>query len=54
MTCSWVSRGLSDFSKEFYEYTLPAMDIFENEDGNEFIVKIDLPGFAKKRHRAKY
>ena len=48
MTCSWVSRGLSDVSREFYEYTNPALDIFENEDGNELIVKIDLPGFAKK------
>jgi HSP20 family protein len=48
MTCSWVSRGLSDVSREFYEYTMPVMDIFENEDGNELIVKIDLPGFAKK------
>lgn len=48
MTCSWLSKGLSDFSREFYEFTMPAMDIFENEDGNELIVKIDLPGFAKK------
>jgi HSP20 family protein len=32
MTCSWVSRGLSDVSREFYEYTMPALDIFENKD----------------------
>ena len=48
MTCSWLSKGLDDFSREFYEFTMPAMDIFENEDGNELIVIIDLPGFAKK------
>ena len=48
MTCTWVSKGISDFSREFYEFTMPAMDIFENEDGNELVVKIDLPGFAKK------
>ena len=24
------------------------MDIYESEDGNELIVKIDLPGYAKK------
>ena len=27
---------------------MPAMDIFENEDGTELVVKIDLPGFAKE------
>jgi HSP20 family protein len=48
MTCSWVSRGLSDVSREFYEYAMPAIDMFENEDGNELIVKIDLPGYEKK------
>jgi HSP20 family protein len=48
MTCSWLSKGLNDFSREFYESTIPAMDIYESEDGNELIVKIDLPGFAKK------
>jgi HSP20 family protein len=48
MTCSWLFKGLSDFSREFYEFTMPAMDIYESEDGNELIVKIDLPGYAKK------
>jgi HSP20 family protein len=48
MTCSWLSKRLSDFSREFYEFTMPAMDIYESEDGNELIVKIDLPGYAKK------
>jgi HSP20 family protein len=48
MTCSWVSKGLSDFSREFYEFTTPAIDMFEDDDTNELIVKIDLPGYAKK------
>ena len=48
MTYSWVSKGLSDFSREFYEFTMPAIDMFEDDDTNELIVKIDLPGYAKK------
>jgi hypothetical protein len=28
MTCSWVSKGLNDFSGEFYEFTMPAVDMF--------------------------
>ena len=46
MACSWLTRGLGNFSREFYEYITPAIDIFEDE--NELIVKIDLPGYAKK------
>ena len=48
MTSSWVSKGLSDFSREFYEFTAPAIDMFEDDDTNDLIVKIDLPGYAKK------
>ena len=48
MTYSWISKGLSDFSREFYESTMPAIDMFEDDDTNELIVKIDLPGYAKK------
>ena len=48
MTCSWISKGLSDFSREFYESTMPPIDMFEDDDTNELIVKIDLPGYAKK------
>jgi HSP20 family protein len=48
MTCSWLTKGLNDFPREFYEFTTPAIDMFENEDGNELIVKIDLPGYEKK------
>ena len=46
MACSWLTRELGNFSREFYEYITPAIDIFE--DVNELIVKIDLPGYAKK------
>jgi HSP20 family protein len=46
MACSWLTRELGNFSREFYEYIPPAMDIFGDE--NELIVKIDLPGYAKK------
>jgi HSP20 family protein len=48
MTCSWISKELSDFSREFYEFTMPAIDMFEDDDTNKLIVKIDLPGYAKK------
>jgi HSP20 family protein len=48
MMCSWISKGLSDFSREFYESTMPPIDMFEDDDTNELIVKIDLPGYAKK------
>ena len=46
MACSWLTRELGNFSSEFYEYITPAIDIFEDE--NELVVKIDLPGYAKK------
>jgi HSP20 family protein len=39
-------RELGNRSKEFYEFIMPAIDMFE--DGNELIITIDLPGFAKK------
>ena len=41
-------QGANDFSREFYEFTMPAIDMFEGDDTNELIVKIDLPGYAKK------
>lgn len=46
MTCSWLSRELGNFSREFYELTMPAIDMLEDE--NDLVVKIDLAGFAKK------
>ena len=54
MTCSWLTKGLNDFSREFYEFTTPAIDMFENEEGSELIVKIDLPGYEKKGYQLKY
>jgi HSP20 family molecular chaperone IbpA len=33
-------------SREFYEFVMPAIDIIE--EGNDLVVTIDLPGFAKK------
>ncbi len=32
--------------REFYEFVMPAIDIIE--EGNDLVVTIDLPGFAKK------
>jgi hypothetical protein len=42
MICSWLSRELGNFSREFYELTMPDIDMFE--DGNDLVVKIDLAG----------
>lgn len=39
-------KELGNRSKEFYEFIMPAVDMFE--DGNELVVAVDLPGFAKK------
>ena len=39
-------RELGNRSKEFYEFIMPAIDMFE--DGNELVITIELPGFAKK------
>ena len=39
-------KELGNKSREFYEFIMPAIDMFE--DGNELVVTVDLPGFAKK------
>jgi HSP20 family protein len=39
-------KELGNRSREFYEFIMPAIDMFE--DGNELVITIDLPGFAKK------
>ncbi|MDQ6668441.1 MAG: Hsp20/alpha crystallin family protein [Thermoproteota archaeon] len=39
-------KELGNRSKEFYEFIMPAIDMFE--DGNDLIITIDLPGFTKK------
>jgi HSP20 family molecular chaperone IbpA len=41
-----LAKELDSKSREFYEFVMPAIDIIE--DGNELLVAIDLPGFAKK------
>jgi HSP20 family protein len=46
MAISWLSRELGNFSREFFELTMPAIDMFEDE--KHLVVKIDLAGFAKK------
>jgi len=39
------SREIGKRSREFYEFVMPAIDMYEDESG--LIVKIDLPGFKK-------
>lgn len=39
-------KELGNKSREFYEFVMPAIDMFE--DGNELVVTVDLPGFAKQ------
>jgi HSP20 family protein len=46
MAISWLSRELGNLSREFYELTMPAIDMFEDE--RDLVVKIDLAGFEKK------
>ncbi|MDQ4050128.1 MAG: Hsp20/alpha crystallin family protein [Thermoproteota archaeon] len=41
-----LAKEMEGRSREFYEFVMPAVDIIE--DGNDLIVTIDLPGFAKK------
>ena len=40
-----LSREIGKRSREFYEFVMPAIDMYEDE--NSLIVKIDLPGFKK-------
>ena len=39
-------KELDSRSRDFYEFVMPAIDMVE--DGNDLVVTIDLPGFAKK------
>ena len=41
-----VMKEINNKSKEFYEFVLPPVDMYE--DGNDLVVIIDLPGFDKK------
>lgn len=40
-----MMKEIGNRSREFYEFVLPAIDMYE--DGNDLVVLIDLPGFAK-------
>lgn len=40
-----IAKGLDNLSREFYEFVMPPVDVVK--EGNELIVTIDLPGFAK-------
>jgi HSP20 family protein len=40
-----LCRELHKGSQEFYAFVMPAIDMYE--DGNDLVVEIDLPGFAK-------
>jgi HSP20 family molecular chaperone IbpA len=39
-------KEIGNRSREFYEFVLPPVDIFE--DGTELVIVVDLPGFQKK------
>jgi HSP20 family protein len=41
-----IMKEIGNRSREFYEFVLPPVDIYE--DGTELVVIIDLPGFQKK------
>ena len=40
-----LAKELDGRSREFYEFVMPAIDMVE--DGDDLVVIIDLPGFAK-------
>ncbi len=40
-----LSREIGKRSREFYEFVMPAIDMYEDENG--LIIKIDLPGFKR-------
>jgi HSP20 family protein len=44
-----LSREMGKRSREFYEFVMPAIDMYE--DANDLIVKIDLPGFKRDEIR---
>lgn len=39
-------KEIGNRSREFYEFVMPPVDIFE--EGTELVIVIDLPGFQKK------
>jgi HSP20 family protein len=49
----YAARGLlgelDKTTQEFYEFIMPAIDMYE--DGNDWVIEIDLPGFRKRRYQ---
>ena len=41
-----IMKEIGNRSREFYEFVLPPVDIYEN--GTELVIIVDLPGFQKK------
>lgn len=41
-----LMRELGNKSREFFEFVMPALDMYE--DGSDLVVLIDLPGFSKQ------
>ena len=41
-----VAKEIGNKSREFYEFVLPPVDMIE--EGDNLVVKIDMPGFSKK------
>ena len=41
-----LARELDSRSREFFEFVMPAIDMYE--DGTDLVVAVDMPGFAKK------
>ena len=46
-----IMKEIGNRSREFYEFVLPPVDIYE--DAIELVVIVDLPGF-QKRYSCKY
>ena len=38
-----IMKEIGNRSREFYEFVLPPVDIYE--DGTELVIMVDLPGF---------
>jgi HSP20 family protein len=41
-----IMKEIGNRSREFFEFVLPPVDIYE--DGTELVIIVDLPGFLKK------
>jgi HSP20 family protein len=41
-----LMRELGNKSREFFEFVMPALDMYE--DGSDLVILIDIPGFSKQ------